>query len=190
MMQEDGGAAQEEEKESGSRGAALPGPVAGSPGDGGERPRGPWAAGRMSPGRPRQRRLPGGRCKEKDTSEDPETGLEGGGSVRRPGRPRRTQEEGKRFQCPECEKSFTTNGNLKVHLNIHSRDQSFKCLECGKSFNYRSNLSTHQIIHTGEKPHKCLECGKSFSLKHHLYKHQKTHSGEKPYKCLDCGKSF
>ncbi|XP_026550479.1 zinc finger protein 501-like, partial [Notechis scutatus] len=140
----------------------------------------------MSPGGPRQRRLPGGRCGEKDTSEDPETGLEGGGSLRRPGRPRRIQEGGKKFQCPECKKSFTTNGHLKSHLSIHTAEKKYECPECEKSFKTSSLLQRHLKIHSGQKPHKCLECGKRFNLQRHL----RIRSGQKPNKCLEYGKSI
>ncbi|XP_026568254.1 gastrula zinc finger protein XlCGF7.1-like, partial [Pseudonaja textilis] len=140
----------------------------------------------MSPGGPRESRLRGGRCGEKDTSEDPETGLEGGGSLRSPGRPRRTQEGGKRFQCPECEKSFKRKDHLQSHLIIHTGEKPYKCLECGKSFRHISNLYTHQRIHTGEKRYKCLECGKSFNMSGNLHRHQKVHLN----KYLEGGDSF
>ncbi|XP_058015729.1 zinc finger protein 566-like [Ahaetulla prasina] len=46
--------------------------------------------------------------------------LEGGGSFGSPGRPQRIQEGGKEYQCPECGKTFRTNGDLQRHLRIHS----------------------------------------------------------------------
>ncbi|XP_034262487.2 zinc finger protein 418-like isoform X2 [Pantherophis guttatus] len=191
-MQEDGGwrrmqergAAREEEEESGPRGAAQPGPCEASPGDGEESLGGSRATGGRSPGGARERRLPGGRCREEEMGGDPKMGLEGGVSFGRPRKPQRIQEEAKEHQCPECGKSFRTNGRFENHLKNHSVGNPYQCLECGKSFSHRSNLYRHQRIHTGEKPHKCLECGKSFSQRGHLYKHQRSHSGEKPHKCL------
>uniref|UniRef100_A0A8C5S863 C2H2-type domain-containing protein n=1 Tax=Laticauda laticaudata TaxID=8630 RepID=A0A8C5S863_LATLA len=158
-----------QEDESRPRGAALP-----SPG----------AAGEMRLVRLRERRLPGGQCGEKDTC------LEGGGSLGRPRQPRRIQEEGKRYQCPTCKKSFKINGCLENHLTTHSGEKPFKCSECEKSFKRSDHLQSHLKIHTGEKPYKCFECGMSFSHSSSLYRHQRIHSGEKPHKCLECGKSF
>ncbi|KAG8142097.1 hypothetical protein E2320_006728 [Naja naja] len=60
------------EEESGPCGAALPSPAAASLGDSGETPGGSGAAGGMSPVGPRERWLPGGRCRGNDASEDPE----------------------------------------------------------------------------------------------------------------------
>uniref|UniRef100_A0A8C5SKT4 C2H2-type domain-containing protein n=1 Tax=Laticauda laticaudata TaxID=8630 RepID=A0A8C5SKT4_LATLA len=151
------------------RRAALPGPGADSPGDSGERPGGSGAAGGMSPGGLRERH----------------PGLEG-----RPGYPQRIQEGGKRYRCPECEKSFKRNDHLEKHLRIHGFGNPHKCFECGKNFSRRADLNQHQRIHTGEKPYKCLECGKCFSQRSTLEAHQRIHTGEKPFKCLECGKRF
>ncbi|XP_070811625.1 uncharacterized protein [Pituophis catenifer annectens] len=68
MQERDAG--QEEEEESGPRGAALPIPGAASPGDSGERPGGSGTAGGMSPEVAQERRLPGERCGEEVTGRD------------------------------------------------------------------------------------------------------------------------
>uniref|UniRef100_A0A8C6X8W5 C2H2-type domain-containing protein n=1 Tax=Naja naja TaxID=35670 RepID=A0A8C6X8W5_NAJNA len=163
-------------------------------GDGGERAGGHGAAGGMSPMEPRERALPGGRNGERDTGGDPETGLEDGGSFGRPGTPQRIQEGGKKYQCPECEKSFKTNGyfqrHFENHLKIHSFGNPHKCFECGKNFSNRADLNQHERIHTGEKPYKCFECGRSFRHRSSHERHQRIHTGEKPFKCFVCGKSF
>ncbi|XP_013926384.1 PREDICTED: zinc finger protein 708-like [Thamnophis sirtalis] len=176
------------------------------------RPGGSGDAGEMSPPGPRERALPGGRCKEEETCGDPETVLEDGG---RSQNPQSIQEGGKKYRC---EKSFKNNGHLQSHLRIHSLGNPFKCLKCGKSFSELGTLYRHEKIHLVEKtnkcrvceksfktngnlqrhlrihsvgnPIKCFQCGKNFSRTRDLTQHQRIHTGEKPYKCLECEKSF
>ncbi|XP_077322018.1 uncharacterized protein LOC143955770 [Lithobates pipiens] len=96
----------------------------------------------------------------------------------------------KKFTCPECLESFTSEIRLTVHLRSHTGEKLYPCSECGKCFLHRSELVTHYRSHTGEKPYSCTECGKCFSQKTHLSRHQKLHTGEKPYSCPECGKCY
>ena len=54
----------------------------------------------------------------------------------------------KKVTCEKCEKTFRTNGQLKLH----------------------------SYYHTGERPHVCAQCGKGYVQKGHLNHHMETHS--------------
>jgi len=49
------------------------------------------------------------------------------------------------FKCDQCEKSFPTNGALRLHKNIHLDEKPFNCDECDKGFAQAGNLKTHKL---------------------------------------------
>ncbi|XP_034084951.1 zinc finger protein with KRAB and SCAN domains 1-like [Gymnodraco acuticeps] len=52
----------------------------------------------------------------------------------------------RRHSCQQCDKSFTTSGNLKRHLHIHTGEKPYSCEECGKTFTRSGDLKIHQRI--------------------------------------------
>ncbi|CAH1790699.1 unnamed protein product [Owenia fusiformis] len=122
----------------------------------------------------------------------------------------------KRFQCPNCDKSYTSKGGLNEHLLIlhnpysyqcgvckelfrnskeleqhmikHSKDEKkyFKCQYCDRLFRTKRSCKEHETIHTG-KPHKCDICEKTYVTKQSLKRHEKIHIREKSNSTIENG---
>ncbi|XP_072746124.1 uncharacterized protein [Anoplolepis gracilipes] len=97
---------------------------------------------------------------------------------------------GRRFVCNKCNRSFKHKQLLQRHQLVHSDDRPFICKSCNASFKTKANLINHQSTHTGEKKYFCDRCNQQFAHKTSLTLHQRWHDGEKPYKCDVCHKSF
>ncbi|KAJ7335837.1 hypothetical protein JRQ81_013778 [Phrynocephalus forsythii] len=98
--------------------------------------------------------------------------------------------EQKRWQCPMCDKSYTSKYNLVTHILGHSGIKPHACSRCGKLFKQLSHLHTHMLTHQGTRPHKCQVCHKAFTQTSHLKRHMMQHSDIKPYSCRICGRGF
>ncbi|XP_066233011.1 zinc finger protein 366 [Saccopteryx leptura] len=96
----------------------------------------------------------------------------------------------KRWQCPNCEKSYTSKYNLVTHILGHSGIKPHACARCGKLFKQLSHLHTHMLTHQGTRPHKCQVCHKAFTQTSHLKRHMMQHSEVKPHNCRVCGRGF
>ncbi|TEB25124.1 hypothetical protein FA13DRAFT_1637716 [Coprinellus micaceus] len=54
---------------------------------------------------------------------------------------RRTKEA--RFKCDSCGQTFTTNHNLKNHINVHFGVKEHSCGSCKRDFTTQSVLARH-----------------------------------------------
>ncbi|XP_019885783.2 zinc finger protein 665 isoform X2 [Ooceraea biroi] len=97
---------------------------------------------------------------------------------------------GRRFVCNKCDKSFKHKQLLQRHQLVHSDDRPHVCTACNASFKTKANLINHQSTHTGEKKYFCEICKQQFAHKTSLTLHYRWHSGHKPYTCKVCQKSF
>ena len=109
------------------------------------------------------------------------------------------------LECKKCEKSFTSEVNLKSHMKYaHSEERHQSCPHCNTKFKQEKNLRAHLLNIHGidqmreryceEKDHnifKCEDCDSTFSYKRSLTLHRKTKHEDKPvYDCKICCARF
>ena len=90
----------------------------------------------------------------------------------------------KPYSCDYCEKKFAHKSSLGKHSNIHTNGKVYSCYECDRTFSrndaLRVHIKRHMKAHEKEKPFPCFECGKSFSWQKGLKSHLKyAHGHEK-----------
>ena len=56
----------------------------------------------------------------------------------------------KPHKCTVCNKRFATEGNLLVHIQMHTQQKSYSCPECEKCYNNCKSLRIHMYIHKHE----------------------------------------
>ncbi|KAH8265061.1 hypothetical protein KR038_011247 [Drosophila bunnanda] len=85
-----------------------------------------------------------------------------------------------RYQCPDCQKSYSTFSGLTKHQQFHCPaaegnqvKKSFSCKDCDKTYVSLGALKMHIRTHT--LPCKCNLCGKAFSRPR---THPHPHGGE------------
>jgi KRAB domain-containing zinc finger protein len=53
-----------------------------------------------------------------------------------------------------------TSSGHKAHMAVHQQGKRFMCELCGKTFTQKVNMQQHFKGHSGEKPYQCDICGK------------------------------
>ncbi|KAH8420268.1 hypothetical protein KR009_008372, partial [Drosophila setifemur] len=101
------------------------------------------------------------------------------------------QRQPKDYNCPHCERKYTTQKYLNTHLRMsHPHPRAFKCNDCPATFDVDRALDQHR-----RKEHTefgCQLCDKVFKSSRSLLRHVQGHSGLRQFKCdyANCGKAF
>jgi len=103
------------------------------------------------------------------------------------------KEHQKGLQCHICQKSYSSDANLKDHIkNVHQNEQ-YPCENCGKIFKSKTYLKSHlKLAHLDTTQHfrSCPICQKSCKGRYY-YQHIKSHdSSSYSHICKDCGDMF
>ncbi|KAG7295375.1 hypothetical protein JYU34_022424 [Plutella xylostella] len=96
------------------------------------------------------------------------------------------------FKCPDCDFTCKSNLVMENHKNtVHLQIKPYSCEICGKRFTTNINLKYHMDRHEGVKRFQCSMCSNLFTtasgLKKHVLRH---HSDKRPFACDKCEKTF
>lgn len=80
---------------------------------------------------------------------------------------------------PDCHKSYASKFNLRRHVrNKHQKIKIIRCHKCKRTFSSNQNLKEHMNIHLGIRPFECSVCGKEFRQSSQLSIHRRIHKVE------------
>jgi len=97
----------------------------------------------------------------------------------------------KEYPCDICGKVLNHPSSVVYHKEAeHNNGRRFVCNKCNKSFKHKQLLQRHQLVHSDDRPYVCSSCNASFKTKANLINHQSTHTGLKKYFCEICNQQF
>lgn len=96
----------------------------------------------------------------------------------------------KSFECPNCDRYFSSKLGLTLHQRVHTREPAFTCKDCAKSFTSNSALIQHQRVHYTDRRLVCPKCGVTFHNKSDLINHEILHPVRQSFVCSECGEKF
>lgn len=103
-----------------------------------------------------------------------------------------------KYQCSECDESFTDGLKLISHLEEHGREDQerrsgdmHRCHICSKVFGQAGVLQRHlKTQHENKKTHSCPTCSKNFRCPADLDLHKVFHDPSRPFVCNICSLRF
>ena len=97
-------------------------------------------------------------------------------SVHGIGRQRKLKSRTKKvFSCNICEKKYSTQVSLQIHVGATHTGVRFPCTICPYEATREHSLKEHMTRHTGERPFTCEICSKTFSFQSNHGFHMKLH---------------
>lgn len=96
-------------------------------------------------------------------------------------------EDGKRYNCNICDKSYVRFNALKFHVQTtHNKSEEWECLDCKKTFATKQSLDRHRLVHIGVKPMHCKLCGLRSTRKDNLLRHVRSfHPDHSPHDSIE-----
>ncbi|XP_026863098.2 zinc finger protein 1035 [Electrophorus electricus] len=103
-----------------------------------------------------------------------------------------------KYQCSECDQSFTDGLRLISHLEDHGREDQerrlgnqHRCHLCGKTFGQAGVLQRHvKTRHQETVTNTCPQCFRSFRCPSDLDIHRSCHDPNRPFVCNICELRF
>ena len=94
-----------------------------------------------------------------------------------------TRRGGKRYQCTQCKKSFTTKKSLKLHKRSFHEGKRYQCAQCDQSYAFPNDYRRHvRVKHEGSLTFRCELCDKNFTANFSLKMHNKQKHPHNPKK--------
>ena len=93
-------------------------------------------------------------------------------------------------KCIQCNKTFSTKGNLTHHIKKVHEKKTSECDVCGKSV---LHINLHKKVNHSKDDQsiKCHQCEKTLKNVQHFKRHIKqVHFQVKPFKCEVCKKDW
>uniref|UniRef100_A0A8C1RZG7 C2H2-type domain-containing protein n=1 Tax=Cyprinus carpio TaxID=7962 RepID=A0A8C1RZG7_CYPCA len=102
-----------------------------------------------------------------------------------------------KYQCSECDQSFTDGLRLISHLEQHGREDQerrsdiYRCHVCSKVFAQAGILQRHvKMQHQEKMDNICEICFKNFRFPSDLDIHRSCHDPNRPFVCNNCKMRF
>ncbi|RXG62242.1 Transcriptional repressor CTCF [Armadillidium vulgare] len=76
------------------------------------------------------------------------------------------------FTCSYCDYSSSAKANVKRHVMFkHTGEKNAQCSFCERWFTTNEQLKLHIRVHTGDKPYQCSYCPLKYTQSCHLTRH-------------------